>query len=71
MQSTEERFLRLPEVITRVGLSRSQVYRLMERGAFPKSIKLSSATAAWTASSINIWITERIQAHESGAAQAA
>ncbi|WP_390905437.1 helix-turn-helix transcriptional regulator [Occallatibacter riparius] len=65
MTSTEERFLRLPEVITRVGLSRSQIYRLMARGEFPMGVRLGMNSTRWTASSINSWIAERINSHQS------
>jgi prophage regulatory protein len=56
----EERFLRLPEVLSRVGLSRPHVYRLIAACKFPKPIKLGERAAAWTASSINEWMLDRI-----------
>ncbi len=40
------RLLRPAEVCKRVGLSRSQVYDLIRRGAFPPFIKLSPGTSA-------------------------
>lgn len=36
-----ERFLRLPEVMHLCGLSRSTVYDLISRDAFPKQIRLA------------------------------
>ena len=40
------RLLRPAEVCKRIGLSRSQVYDLIRRGAFPPFIKLSPGTSA-------------------------
>jgi predicted DNA-binding transcriptional regulator AlpA len=38
------RFLRLPEVRSRVGLSTSTIYRLMAAGQFPKPIPIDRAS---------------------------
>ena len=54
-----ERFLPLREVIHRVSLSRSQIYRLMVDSAFPKPIPLG-ARKAWLESEIIEWQNARI-----------
>ena len=41
------RFLRLPEVINKVGLCRSTIYDRMERGTFPKSHKVGPRIVVW------------------------
>jgi predicted DNA-binding transcriptional regulator AlpA len=43
------RFLRLPEVESRVGLKRASIYRKMTEGVFPKPLVLGSAPATETA----------------------
>ncbi len=60
------RILRLPAVIDKTGLSRSQVYR--ELGNI--RIKLGPNTAGWIESEIENWLAERIAASRAGAAAA-
>jgi prophage regulatory protein len=62
-----DRFLRFPEVKERVGFSRSQVHLLINQGKFPAPIKLGARASAWTESSINLWIAERVAASQAKA----
>ena len=54
--------LRLPDVIARVGLSRSTIYRATANGGFPRPLKLTAQTVAWRESEINAWIDSRPRA---------
>lgn len=57
----KERLLRLPEVISRTGLSRSAVYQYMDEGRFPRSIPLGSAwRRGWIESEVQGWINNTI-----------
>ncbi len=56
------RFLRLPEVKLRVGLSRSSLYLRMAQGTFVKPIRLGPNSVAWREEDIDRWMTERITA---------
>ena len=56
-----ERLLRLPEVEALVGLRKPSLYDAMKRGEFPAAVKLSRRAVCWSASSIDSWITKRIQ----------
>ena len=47
------RLLRLPEVMERVGLSRSTIYDRMERGTFPKSHKWGPRIVVWNEDEID------------------
>ena len=51
--------LRRPAVQERTGLGRSQLYRLMQAGVFPKPLKLSERCSGWLASEIDDWIEAR------------
>lgn len=51
--------LRLPQVLERTALKRSQLYRLIKSGNFPKQIKLSERCCAWDAGSVDAWIESR------------
>ncbi|EAC1471470.1 AlpA family transcriptional regulator [Escherichia coli] len=58
----QERFMRLPEVIHVCGLSRSTIYDLISRDAFPAQISLGGKNVAWLASEVSTWMNERIAA---------
>lgn len=61
--SSPERLLRLPEVESRVGLRKSSIYEMLGRKppAFPRPLKLSRRAVAWSSSSIENWIQDRIK----------
>lgn len=50
------RLIRLPEVMRRVGLSRSSIYKRMSDGRFPKSRSLGPKCAVWIEAEIDDWI---------------
>jgi prophage regulatory protein len=61
----QERLLRLPQVISITGLSKSTIYVLIndEDSGFPKPIKiLGSRAIAFLESELNSWIDIRIKA---------
>jgi len=64
----QERFMRLPEVIHVCGLSRSTIYDLISRDAFPAQISLGGKNVAWAASEVNAWMNERIASRGQGSA---
>ena len=69
-QSPQKRFIRLPEVLSRTGFGRTSIYRKMEDGSFPKSVKLGgppidpeafdSRAIAWVEEEIDQWVEDRI-----------
>lgn len=52
--------LRLREVQTTTGLSRSAIYALASRGQFPGPIKIGPRASAWVAAEIDAWIERKI-----------
>lgn len=58
---TQPRILiyRIHQVVQAISLSRSTIYRLQERGLFPKPIKIGITAVGWTVASIDIWLAER------------
>lgn len=62
---TQERLVRLPEVLRLTGLSRTAVYKKPD---FPRPIKLGPRASAWRLSAVEAWIRARIEA---GAAERA
>ena len=67
----KHRFIRLPEVLSRTGFGRTSIYRKMEDGSFPKSLKLGgppkdpnefdSRAIAWLEAEVDQWIESRIE----------
>ncbi len=61
-----ERFIRLPQVKQRVGMSKSQIYKLIEVAQFPKPIKVSKRISCWVDAEIDDWINNKIESRDSG-----
>jgi len=51
-----DRLIRLPEVLSRTGLSRTTIWRKMGNGQFPRSVQVSANIVAWYESDIAAWI---------------
>jgi len=72
----KHRFIRLNEVMSRTGYGRTSIYRKMEDGSFPKSVKLGgppkdpsifdSRAVAWIEDEVEQWIESRIEERNSG-----
>ncbi|WP_097138650.1 MULTISPECIES: helix-turn-helix transcriptional regulator [Pseudomonas] len=59
-QSVSPALLRLPAVCALVGLSKSQIYRLIQAGEFPAAISLGANSVAWPAERVHVWIADKI-----------
>ena len=57
----KKKLLRLPEVISRTGYKRSNIYQLMNLGDFPKSVQQGPRAVAWLSSEIDQWIDDRVK----------
>lgn len=51
--------VRLPNVLALVGVSRTQIYRLMSAGQFPKPVRISNRSVAWRMVELVAWIETR------------
>lgn len=60
--TTDVRFIRLKEVLTICGKSRSSVYEAIQRGEFPKPVKLRGRSSGWIKSEIELWVQACIKA---------
>ena len=54
-----DHYLRARDVQTRVGLSRTTIWRLVRRGEFPAPRRLSANAIGWLASEVEAWIGSR------------
>jgi len=52
----ETGFLRQPQVLVFVPISRSTLWRRIQAGTFPGPVKLSARVTAWRAEDIRRWI---------------
>ena len=66
--------LNLAEVKAAVGLSKSQIYRAMRKGAFPVACKMTEGlrgSVRWKRSEVEAWINSRPRAEGQSATQEA
>jgi prophage regulatory protein len=62
MTINEERLLRLRTVVQRVGLSKSEIYRRIGEGRFPRQHRyLGSRLVFWRGSEVAIWIATSVE----------
>lgn len=52
----QERILRLKAVLDRTGFSCSTLYRQMQRGKFPKQVRISEGCVGWYETDIEDWL---------------
>jgi prophage regulatory protein len=57
----QHNILRLPQVKSRTGLSRSSIYLRMQTNDFPLSISLGGRAVGWLESDVDEWIVTRIE----------
>jgi prophage regulatory protein len=56
------KILRLPDVKTSTGLSRSTIYFRISQGVFPKPVSLGGRAVGWLESEIQDWLQRQIEA---------
>ncbi len=64
-----ERFMRLPEVEQATGLKKSAIWKWIQEGRFPKSIRLGAKTVVWKQSAIQKWIASFDDPNDAGGAE--
>ncbi len=60
MSNTTIRLIRLNEVLAMTGLSRSSMYRSIEKQQFPKQVSLGDRAVAWVESEVQDWLVDRV-----------
>lgn len=56
-----KQLLRCPQVTVLIGLSRSEIYRLMAIRQFPQSVKIGRRAVAWDSDKVQAWIKNKIK----------
>lgn len=65
-EDTVMRIIRLPEVMSNTGLSRSSIYRFMGDGHFPKHVSLGGRSVGWIDREVADWVMARIEHRDEG-----
>ena len=55
----EVKILRRPEVEATIGVSTATLYRMMNRGEFPRPVKLSPGCVGWRKADVLTWLDSR------------
>lgn len=58
----DKRFISLRDVLSRVPISKTHLYRLINSGEFPKPIRISQQRVAFLESEIEEWMNARLEA---------
>jgi prophage regulatory protein len=53
---SSDRILRIKTVLAKTGLSRSTLYRKIEKGTFPRQIRIAERCAGWRESQVIEWM---------------
>jgi prophage regulatory protein len=62
MKNLQHKFLRLQQIKSITGLSKSTIYARIAEGTFPKQIPLGPRLVVWVDSDIQNWIAEQVSA---------
>jgi len=57
--TASERIIKLKDVITMTGLSRSSIYALIKKGVFPPQVKLTPRASGWHWQEVHEWLISR------------
>jgi prophage regulatory protein len=53
--SDGNRFVRMRELTTLIGLSKTEIYRRIQQGRFPRGRKLTPRVTVWSLDELNRW----------------
>ena len=63
IETSVKRFIRVPDVLNRVGFSRTTLYERIKEGNFPDRVKIGPRCVAFVESEIDEWIEVTIRTH--------
>ena len=61
-QLQDDRLLKIDDVMGRLGVSRSTIWRLTQSGDFPRPVAISPGRKGWLKSQVDAWIADRFRA---------
>lgn len=65
-ETVKTRLLRINEVTSRIGVSRTTIHRMVTKGLFPKSVPLipGGIARAWVEVEVEEWLAQRVADRE-------
>jgi prophage regulatory protein len=57
---SQNRFIRMPDLRQKVGLSKSQIYKLIQQEEFPEPVKLGRKVSVWVDSEVEEWMSSKL-----------
>jgi len=63
------KIIRRPDVEAITGLSRSSIYEKMDKGIFPRPIKLGKRSVGWLQHEVAEWVKNRVSVTREGGVQ--
>ena len=60
LDAAKIKILRLPEVVSRIGLKRSSIYQRIKTGDFPQPMPLGPRAVGWLEHEIDAWLKARM-----------
>ena len=57
------KFYRVNDLVSLTGLSRSTIFRLVDKGEFPKPIKLSTRIVGWEEEALSRWKEDKVSSN--------
>lgn len=64
------RLLRKNQVMSLTGLRSTMLWKLEQRGEFPKRVRITNRASAWPANEVESWVAQRIASRGSQAVAA-
>lgn len=64
--TSKENLIRLPEVQRRTGYGKAWIYKLINAGKFPQSVKIGTRSIAFIESEVDEWVASKIAESRSG-----
>lgn len=61
-RTTSLRLIRLHEVLSMCGLSRSSIYAAIKEERFPRPVAVGGRARAWICHEVEAWVAERVRA---------
>lgn len=58
--TSKENLIRLPEVQRRTGYGKAWIYKLINAGKFPQSVKIGTRSIAFIESEVDEWVASKI-----------
>jgi prophage regulatory protein len=62
------KLIRLPAVEAACGLKRSEIYKRIREGRFPRPVPLCGRAVAWVVAEVSEWTDARVAERDRGAA---